>query len=72
MLKCFFFITCLLLTGCMVGPDYKEPYKPITEEWKKDDDSVNEQPFENGIWWEVFNDPLLTQIIKEGMLVIPP
>jgi len=66
MLKCLFTIAGLLLTGCMVGPDYHEPCKPIMEQWKIDDDSVCEQPFENGTWWEVFHDPVLTQLICEG------
>ncbi len=59
-------ITGLLLTGCMVGPDYKEPFKPTVDQWKIDDDSVSEEPFENDEWWEVFNDPVLCQLIYEG------
>lgn len=66
MLKCLFVITGLFLTGCMVGPDYHEPCKPIMEQWKIDDKSVSEQPLENGEWWEVFHDPVLTQLIDEG------
>lgn len=50
----------------MVGPDYKEPYKPIAEEWKINDDAVSEQPYENALWWEVFHDEVLTQLINEG------
>lgn len=66
MLKYVFVIGGLLLSGCMVGPDYKEPCKPIIEQWKIDDDSVSEQPFENGKWWEVFDDTVLSQLIYEG------
>ncbi len=66
MLKFHFMIVGLLVTGCMVGPDYHEPYKPIVEEWKIDDGSVNEQPFDNVEWWEVFHDNVLTQVIHEG------
>jgi len=50
----------------MVGPDYKEPYKPIAEDWKLDDDSVSQQPFDTVAWWEVFHDDVLTQLIYEG------
>lgn len=56
----------LLLTGCMVGPDYKEPNKPVAEQWKINDDSISQEPFENRDWWEVFHDDVLTQLIKEG------
>lgn len=66
MLNCLFVIAGLLLTGCMVGPDYKEPCKPIVAQWKIDDDSVSEQPYDNGKWWEVFNDTVLFQLIEKG------
>lgn len=66
MIKCLFVVAGLLLTGCMVGPDYHEPCKPIMEEWKIDDDCVSEEPFENCEWWEVFHDDVLTQLICEG------
>jgi len=66
MLKCLFTVAGLLLTGCMVGPDYKEPDKPVTENWKIDDDSVSQEPFENRDWWEVFHDDVLTQLIQIG------
>lgn len=59
-------IAGLLLTGCMVGPDYKEPNKPVAEQWKIDGDSVNQDPFENRDWWEVFHDDVLTQLIEAG------
>jgi len=68
MLKCLFVIAGLLLTGCMVGPDYHEPCKPILNQWKIDNDSVSEQPFENGKWWNVFHDNVLSQLIYEGYL----
>lgn len=66
MLKWLFLIASLLLTGCMVGPDYKEPNKPVIEEWKIDSDSVSQKPFDNALWWEVFDDTVLTQLINEG------
>ncbi len=65
-LKSLFAIAGLFLTGCMVGPDYKEPQKPIVEQWKIDDGSVSEQPFDKAKWWEVFHDDVLTQLINEG------
>src|SRR5579864_3112282 len=66
MLKNLFLITCLLLSGCMVGPDYKEPAKPVTQHWKKNNSSVSEKSFRNPEWWHVFHDPTLTQLVNEG------
>lgn len=66
MLKRLYVITCLLLTGCMVGPDYKEPAKPIAQHWKKNSASVTEKPFKTAKWWKVFHDPVLTKLINTG------
>lgn len=66
MSKCLFVIAGLSLTGCMVGPDYEEPFKPIVDQWKIDEPSVSEEPFKNDLWWEVFNDDVLSCLIYEG------
>lgn len=66
MLKMFLFIGCLLLTACMVGPDYKEPPKQIAAHWAKKNASVKERPFKDKQWWQEFHDPVLTSIIHQG------
>lgn len=50
----------------MVGPDYKEPLKPVPGHWPKKDASVKEKPFCTAKWWEVFHDPDLTAVIYQG------
>jgi NodT family efflux transporter outer membrane factor (OMF) lipoprotein len=50
----------------MVGPDYQEPTKPVAEHWKKNSAAVNEKPFRNPAWWNVFHDSTLTQLIHSG------
>lgn len=50
----------------MVGPDYKEPQKPVAAHWLKNNKSVKEQPINNALWWGVFHDPVLTKIINQG------
>lgn len=50
----------------MVGPDYKEPVKPVLTHWKNDGQGIKEQPFNNQKWWRVFHDPVLTKLINEG------
>lgn len=53
-----------ILTGCAVGPNYHAPAPTLSAEWH--------QPAEGGLvageadvqqWWQVFNDPTLTQLI---------
>lgn len=56
-----------LLNACvMVGPNYKEPKKPVTQHWIKNDKSVKETPFRDAKWWQVFHDPVLTAAIERG------
>jgi len=67
MLKNLILIACLFLVACaMVGPNYKEPMKPVGRHWKKNNTAVNETPFRNPLWWKVFHDPVLIGLINEG------
>lgn len=67
MLKKIAITTCLCLNACMmVGPDYKEPPKHIAQHWLKKDKHVKEHCIQDAKWWEVFNDPNLTDLINHG------
>jgi multidrug efflux system outer membrane protein len=60
-------LSCILLSvlsGCMVGPNYKEPEITVADEWVETE--AGEEIVER--WWEEFNDPLLNQYIQEGAL----
>lgn len=58
---------CLLLNGCMmVGPNYKEPSKPVAIHWPQKNSTVRETPYKDTLWWEVFHDPILTSLISQG------
>jgi NodT family efflux transporter outer membrane factor (OMF) lipoprotein len=55
----------LLAGGCMLGPDFKRPPAPVAHQWADRDMAaldVNRQEYRN--WWAVFNDPVLTRLIK--------
>ena len=54
----------LVLSGCMVGPDYKRPDVDVPEEYKGEtaaEESAASLADEE--WWEVFQDPELTMLI---------
>ena len=61
-------LVLVLLTGCAVGPDYKQP--PVTAPDVYRDvqgppapaASIADQP-----WWAVFGDPVLTQLIDQAL-----
>jgi outer membrane protein TolC len=65
-------LAVLLLTGCMVGPDYTRPSLPMTlaykeapppgEGWKLAQPS-DERP--RGKWWEIFGDPQLNALEEQ-------
>ncbi len=50
----------------MVGPDYKEPTKPIAPNWAHKNASVKEAPYRNMLWWNVFHDTNLTALIQQS------
>ena len=59
----------LLLAGCMVGPNYQRP--PIDAPGVYRDDSqssiASAQSLGNDKWWEVFQDPVLQQLIRTAL-----
>lgn len=50
----------------MVGPNYKEPQKNIANDWPQKNASIKETAFKEFLWWKVFKDPTLTEIINQG------
>jgi NodT family efflux transporter outer membrane factor (OMF) lipoprotein len=67
---CFLsFLVMLLLSGCIVGPNYVRPpvevpakFKEATGPWKIADP---QDAYDRGAWWEVFHDPELNTLEKE-------
>ena len=55
----------LALAGCAaVGPDYVQPEAPVPDSWEVVQDSgLQATPYELVEWWEVFNDPVLNQLV---------
>ncbi len=56
---------CVLLSGCMVGPDYKRPDSPISPEFKEIDGWIIAHPadeLDKGAWWSVYRDPELDRL----------
>ncbi len=61
-------VLILSLAGCAVGPKYNPPEISLCDEWTVEDlckTSFVEAEV-NPRWWEVFNDPLLTQCIEKA------
>lgn len=50
----------------MVGPNYKEPMKKVTDHWQKKEKIAKEARIRDANWWRVFHDPTLTALINQG------
>lgn len=71
MLKITALLMLLLLSACMIGPNYQEPAKNINDHWLIPTDSLKDiaitpNPPNNAAWWQLFNDPTLTALIDLG------
>jgi NodT family efflux transporter outer membrane factor (OMF) lipoprotein len=65
-------LAALLLSGCMVGPDYRKPSVPMTLAYKElpppGDGWKIAQPHDDmprGNWWEMFGDPHLNALAEQ-------
>jgi multidrug efflux system outer membrane protein len=60
------FLLCVLLTGCMVGPNYKKPVAPVppafTGASATTANGSGQNPIAYADWWKVFHDPLLNDL----------
>lgn len=55
----------LLLSGCMVGPDYKRPDVNSPQAFRYEE--TDAQNTANTDWWKAFNDPVLDSLIDESL-----
>lgn len=62
---CFFVLLCAGLLGCAVGPDYQKPAITLPKNWHETTDTAITREFQPQ-WWQSFNDPLLTQLIRQA------
>ncbi|ARU93112.1 efflux transporter outer membrane subunit [Tatumella citrea] len=61
----------LLLSGCMVGPDYHRPSADIPLQYKEAKGWQQARPGDSlpkGEWWQVYNDPVLNQLMPQVVI----
>jgi len=56
---------CLMLGGCMVGPNYVRPTVDTPTAWRVSDQAAKE--LANTEWWQQFNDPVLNALVVEAL-----
>ena len=57
----------LMTTGCVTGPDYERPASDLPETWATTPEGgANAGPAAVSRWWELLNDPMLTQLVADA------
>ena len=68
--KKFITIFCMigiLLTGCLVGPDFQEPqFDDLPDEFRFSNEHDSQEV--NLVWWELFNDPVLVSLVNTALV----
>ncbi|MDB6145474.1 MAG: efflux system outer rane lipoprotein [Pseudomonas sp.] len=68
--KCLALGICLVLGGCMVGPDYHKPAMPLPESFKEGAQwqraAANPQGALDSQWWRHYHDPVLNDLIERS------
>ncbi len=55
----------LLLSGCMIGPDYVRPTMDVPNQWRVE--YADATDLADTLWWEQFQDPVLNDLIRIGL-----
>lgn len=64
------FLVCVVVafvTSCAIGPNYKPPVVEVPEVYRGSLDSREAQSLADLAWWEVFNDPVLVELIETAL-----
>ncbi len=56
---------CLMIAGCMIGPDYERPVQDSPADWRVDIEDAQE--LSNTQWWQQFEDTALNDLIDESL-----
>jgi multidrug efflux system outer membrane protein len=59
-----FAIYLLLLAGCAIGPNYHRPAAGVPQQFSDASDPASTNSLADLPWWEIFNDPILTNLIQ--------
>ena len=58
-------LIALVLSGCMVGPDYVKPEVDTPATWRYEVTEAADTI--NTAWWQQFNDPVLDELVEEAL-----
>ena len=63
------FAALCLLTGCRMGPNYRRPLANVPQQYRAPgpQQATAAPPLGNEQWWQVYQDPVLTQLIHQAL-----
>lgn len=61
------FISLVMLSGCLVGPDYQKPVFKLDSMWSSHSRETPSEPPELAGWWHRLNDPLLDKLVADAI-----
>ena len=62
---CGFLLVCVVMTGCMVGPNFKRPPVQTGQQYKGPATTqVSTDSTVQADWWKSFNDPALDKLVE--------
>jgi len=62
-------LSVLIVSGCALGPDYREPEAPVESEWLETGDEriSSKQPVDPEWWRTAFSDPVLDRLVEAAL-----
>lgn len=62
-----FLIISIILSSCMVGPNFNEPeFDDLPDEFRFSDEYDRQEV--NLVWWELFDDPVLVSLVNTALV----
>ncbi|MBX4335884.1 efflux transporter outer membrane subunit [Bartonella raoultii] len=58
------FVCFLMLSGCMVGPNYQKTFFRVPKKWGQQSTQTSGHPIALAGWWRHFNDPVLDALMN--------
>jgi multidrug efflux system outer membrane protein len=57
----------MMIAGCAVGPDYERPSVDVPATFRGAEATTDAESLGNQAWSDIFQDPVLAQLIKDGL-----
>lgn len=60
-------LLCFLLSGCMVGPNYRKTFFSVPSKWGQQSAQISQRSISLAGWWRQLHDPVLNALMDEAI-----